>query len=128
MGIAWFLLEQGSLPEVEAIPGILPAVLAAVAVALVLGAPLVSRLILNQALSGTDDDVERKLDAYQSALIIGFAVREAAAVIGLVLTFLTANLVWVVPLAAVAVVSMLQGWPKREKLLHLLRGGPEAIG
>ena len=66
--------------------------------------------------------------ALQQRTIIAFALREAAAIMGLVLSLLTGDIRWVAGFAAVAAVAMLMGWPRRPVLEDSPRTGPPPIG
>ena len=56
---------------------------------------------------------EQRLGSYRAAIILSFALREAVAVYGLILSFLSGDARWCLGFGAVAVVSMLLGWPNR---------------
>lgn len=62
--------------------------------------------------------VER-LAAYRVAVIIAFALREAVAIYGLVLTLLGGDPRWCLGFGAVALVSMVLGWPRRTAMERL---------
>lgn len=62
---------------------------------------------------------EQRLGAYRVALILSFALREAVAVFGLVLSFLSGDARWCLGFGAVALISMLMGWPKRSEMNRL---------
>jgi len=128
VAIAWFLVQRGSVQPSEGLPQVFPVILVLVALSVVMAAPVVSTMILKQGVAAAGEDAGRRLNSHQTSLIVGFALREVAAVMGLVLTLLSGRLIWVVALAAVAVAAMLLAWPKREKMLELARGGPGSIG
>ena len=125
VGIAWFLLRQGSIITAHTgdLPAVLPVALTAVAIMVLVTAEAVSRRILAQASqSAAAGDPEALLNAYQSSTIVGFAMRESAAVIGLALTLLTAAIFWVVALSAASAAAMLIAWPRKEKVRQLAQG------
>lgn len=62
---------------------------------------------------------EQRLASYRVAIILSFALREAVAVYGLILSFLSGDPRWCLGFGAVAVVSMLLGWPKRSAMEQL---------
>jgi hypothetical protein len=131
VGIAFVLIQQGSIPTTDSaeLPEIFPVVLCAIAVLTVMGAQVMAAALLKQNLArATGEDPTPRLNAFQSAVIIGFAMREAAAVMGLVLTFLTGEILWVVGLSAVAAAAMLLAWPRKQRMLEIARGGPMALG
>jgi hypothetical protein len=62
---------------------------------------------------------EQRLGGYRVAVIIAFAVREAVALYGLVLSFLSGDPIWCIGFGAVALMSMLLSWPKRPEMERL---------
>jgi hypothetical protein len=54
----------------------------------------------------------QRLENYRVTVILTFALRGTVAIFGLVLSFLSGNIRWCFGFAAVALVSMLKGWPK----------------
>jgi len=62
---------------------------------------------------------EQRLGSYRVAVILSFALREAVAVYGLVLSFLSGDARWALGFGAVAAISMLLGWPKRSAMERL---------
>lgn len=128
VAIAWFLLARAGLTPSGALNdlGIALYVLAAAAVVPLIVAPVVSKAVLRQAISRVENPASEKiLDAYQSSVIIGMAMRESTAIIGLVITLLTGSLTWVTALAAASLLAMLTAWPRREKALALLDNRPQ---
>jgi len=67
---------------------------------------------------------EQRLGSYRTAIILSFALREAVAVYGLILSFLSGDARWCFGFGAVAVVSMLLGWPKRSAMDRLASEAP----
>ena len=84
-------------------------------------APLLSRLVMRGSGATAEEDPEHLLNRYQTSVIVGFAVRESAAVFGLVATFLTGNMLWVAVLGAAAVCAMLAAWPRKQAALAMLQ-------
>ena len=119
-GVAAVVLQQsgGSLGE-ESLPPLLPAILASVGVTMLLGAGFVSSLILGPARQ-PGRTVEERLAAYFQSVIVGFAVREGAGVLGLVITLLSGDLKWVLGLSGAAAIAMAVAWPRREKMSDLV--------
>jgi hypothetical protein len=62
---------------------------------------------------------EQRLGSYRAAIILSFALREAVAVYGLILSFLSGDARWCFGFGAVALASMLLGWPKRSAMDRL---------
>ena len=125
VGIAWFLLRQGAITSALAadLPAALPVVLTGVAITVLVSAEAMSRRIFAQASqSAAASEPETLLNAYQSATIVGFAMRESAAMIGLALTLLTAAFFWVVALSAASAAAMLVAWPRKETVRQLAQG------
>jgi hypothetical protein len=67
---------------------------------------------------------EERLAGYRVAVIIAFALREAVAIYGLVLTFLSGDPRWCLGFGAVALVSMALGWPRRSSMERLASDVP----
>ena len=127
--IAWLLLAQGAIgpgEEGSQLP-ILPTVLAALGFSALVVAPKISSMVLGSG-GGHEENPEQTLQRYQTSVIAGFAVRESAAIFGLVATFLTGNMVWVAALAVAAALAMISGWPRKQALLSALKTGPTPIG
>jgi hypothetical protein len=127
--IAWLLLAQGEIGPADGggsqLP-VLPYVLAALGFCALVAAPRISSLVLGSG--GTNDEnPEQTLQRYQTSVIAGFAVRESAAIFGLVATFLTGNMVWVAGLAIAASLTMVAAWPRKETVLSELETGPTPI-
>jgi F0F1-type ATP synthase membrane subunit c/vacuolar-type H+-ATPase subunit K len=62
---------------------------------------------------------EQRLAAYRVAVILAFAIREAVAIYGLVLSFISGDLRWCFGFGAIALVSMMMGWPRRSTMERL---------
>lgn len=62
---------------------------------------------------------EQRLSSYRIAIILSFALREAVAVYGLILSFLSGDARWALGFGAVAVMSMFLSWPKRSDMERL---------
>ena len=67
---------------------------------------------------------EQRLGSYRVAFILSFALREAVAVYGLILSFLSGDARWCLGFGAVAAISMLLGWPKRSAMERLASDVP----
>lgn len=90
------------------LPQFLPLLIAVAWLAAVAGASIVVRRILVRAQGLPPRD---RLAPFQSAVIVGIAMRESAGVVGLVLTILTGSVVWVLSLAALAAVAIIVTFP-----------------
>lgn len=62
---------------------------------------------------------EQRLESYRIGFIIAFALREAIAIYGLALSFLSGDVIWVVVFGAVSLMSMLLDWPRRSDIERL---------
>ncbi len=125
--VAVIVVGAAGGPVAEGIPPSTAWILAAVAVASLAAAETVSRRILGRALA-TAPTAAARLEGYQQATIVGFAMRESAAVMGLVATFLTGQVAWCVVLAAASGLSMAAAWPRRDRLAAVAADGPAPIG
>jgi F0F1-type ATP synthase membrane subunit c/vacuolar-type H+-ATPase subunit K len=67
---------------------------------------------------------EDRLASYRVAVIIAFALREAVAIYGLVLSLLGADPRWAFGFGAVALVSMVYGWPRQSTMERLASDVP----
>jgi F0F1-type ATP synthase membrane subunit c/vacuolar-type H+-ATPase subunit K len=94
--------------------------LASVVVALLLlaAAPTAKRVVFKraQAQEGFERDPAARLNAYARGMILGFAMREAAGLIGFVLALLSGNPWWSWGLGGTALVAMYSDRPRREDL------------
>jgi hypothetical protein len=98
VGVALYcVLITGAEAVLSGESTLLPEVLALVAMALVLIAPLATRVLRSPVL-GT---------------LAAFLFRLATGALGLVITILTGDLVWCVTLCVVALLAMVVDWPQR---------------
>lgn len=118
VGIAWFLLRQGTIGPTTT-PTIFPWVLAVVAVSILATAGTVVKTIM--ARLRTVETTSEKLTTYRSAVIVGAAMRESVGVIGLFATLITHNLLWVGVLSALAALAILINLPTRSALQSALQ-------
>jgi hypothetical protein len=119
VAVAWLLTDRSDWTPTLSGPTI-PVVtwaIAAIAIAELATAEVVFRVMA--ALAASRDTSTDRLAGYRSAIIVAFALREGAAIMGLVLTLLTGELVWCVALSAGALATMLAGWPKRSAMERL---------
>lgn len=92
-------------------------VIAAMAVVQVPVAAVVSGNLKRSA--AAKPTVAERLASFRVATIVGFALRESTAVMGLVITLLTGDLRWCLGLGALAAVSMAMAWPRRAEVEKL---------
>ena len=127
--VAWLVQQESprGLAGGGAVPPVLPVALAAVAVVHLLAAAGVGRLIQRRATAAAH--AEARAQGFVQATIVAFALREAAGIIGLVLSLLTGNLLWVLALGGLAALAMVAGWPRREQLAAIVASDrPPTIG
>lgn len=120
-GIAWFLTSEamGAGFEPPGLAAPVTAGLAALGVVLLLVAPVVeSRLRAGTA----GEDWERAIQGFRTATLAGFGLREAAAVLGLVIAVTTGGPLWCYVLSLAALVAMASAWPSRGRLERHVRG------
>lgn len=120
-GIAWFLTGEAAAVGFEppGLPHPWPWVLAGIGVALLLVAPLLEARI---KAAGAGKAPDRSLAAFRTATVVGFALREAAAVFGLVIAVTTGDPLWCYVLSAAALVAMAGAWPSQSRLERFARG------
>jgi hypothetical protein len=107
------LLARGVTP----VPRTVSIVLFAAALAILVAAPAVKGAVYKRAdAEGIQGDLGKVFAAYRKATLMAFALREAAGLIGFVLSILTGNPWWSWGLGGAAVIAMLLDWPKREHL------------
>lgn len=127
VGIAWLLIEQLEFAGVLELPFAVAAAIAVAQLPVILAGYLIARAIRNPrpATSAAPrdgaGDVEEAMQRYARSVVVGSVLREVASVVGLMLSLFTGELLWVVALAAVALVSMLVHWPRRDAVLDFLQ-------
>ena len=124
--VAWFLSGDSSALAAPDLPSALAWVGAAVAIALLVAAPIARRKMLEKgALGGHSHERQATaLEGYRLATLLSFILREGAAIIGLMLTLLTGDPIWCYALGALTIVAMFTAWPRREELEAALAGRP----
>lgn len=115
------LIEVVGFDALAALPRTVITAIAVSQLLVILAGYLISRAIraaapspqtsgaVNEAARG---DAEEAMQRYTRSVIVASALREVAAVVGLVLTLLSGELVWVVVLSAAATISMIVHWPR----------------
>jgi F0F1-type ATP synthase membrane subunit c/vacuolar-type H+-ATPase subunit K len=129
--VAWLILDLlGREALAGGLPAPLPGVLVAVAAVLLLLAPVVERRLAaparpaaDAAPRAVDDPVER----YRLAKVVGFALREAAAVVGLVVGLTTGDVRWTWGICLGTLVLMGLAWPRAADLPTSRRGAAPAV-
>lgn len=115
--------EAGTFPS-EALPAALVPVLIVVAALLLLAAPAIGNAIKRperDMTGGAAGTASQRLERFRTGHIVAFALRETAAILGLVLTLVTSNLDWVLILGAATMVAMLLGWPRAAAARRLVK-------
>lgn len=107
----------------------LPGVLVAAAAAVLLAAPVVERRIMAPPRAGSAEAAGAAasvVERYRLAKLVGFALREAAAVIGLVVGLTTGEPRWTWGIAAGTLLLMALAWPRAADLPPASGGGRDA--
>jgi F0F1-type ATP synthase membrane subunit c/vacuolar-type H+-ATPase subunit K len=132
--VAWLVVDLlGREALAGGLPAPLPGVLVAVAAVLLLAAPVVERRLAAPVRRGAAaraaaerpaaDPVER----YRLAKVVGFALREAAAVVGLVVGLTTGDARWTWGISAGTLVLMGLAWPRAADLPASRQGAAPAV-
>ena len=112
VGIAYLMLADADAEaRLGDAPALLPELLALLGVVVILMAPLSRNLFWRQTSTMQRDDVSAQVSRFFKGTVIASAVRQAGALLGFVVTGLTADIVWVASLASLALVAMLLDWP-----------------
>jgi hypothetical protein len=112
--VAWLLLATVLEPGgVGGLPAPVPGLLALFAAATLVAAPVVERGLLQR---GRGAAAERRAAAYRVAKVVGFALRETVAVVGLVLALVTGRVAWSGLLSLAALIAMALAWPQAADL------------
>jgi MFS family permease len=111
--VALTLLASGDFePPGTALPDLLVGGLAVASVLLIVAAPVVTRKLAERRAQ----DLAAALQRHRTRVVIGFALREAAGALGILLALLTGFTSWGLALAGAALVTMGVAWPRREDL------------
>lgn len=113
----------GGFPP-EAVPRPVVPVLVVAAALLLLSAPSIGRAVRRPSrdmTGGATDSPAHRLERFRTGHIMAFALRETAAILGLVVTLVTGNVNWVLGLGAAAMIAMLLGWPRRADARRLVK-------
>jgi hypothetical protein len=113
-GVVWFLLSSGSFPpEGLDLPPWMGTLLNGVALVVLVKAHFLPK-ILGAPGPGTPE--EALLAWHKRSVIVGFALREAAAFVALVGAMLTGRLPGAIAMVGLAILAMLLAWPRKEQL------------
>ena len=116
--VATILVNRQGFTMDADIPAFLPQLLAAIGVGMLAVAQAVASVIMRQATAA--GDLGARLRTAQTATVIGMALRESTAIIGLVATLLTGEQLWVLALASLSALAMLVNWPRRDRLAEVV--------
>jgi hypothetical protein len=118
VAVAYFTTSGGTRPAGPSLPAGGRWVLVALAIGVLAAAQVVwSRLLRAASAKPTQDE---RLAAFRTAATLTFALREAAGIVGLVVTMLTGELLWCLVLCGAAAAAMLLGWPRRTDAARLV--------
>jgi hypothetical protein len=115
-GVVWYLLSSGRFPPEELdLPPWIGTLFNVVALVALVKAHLLPRLF---TAPGAEAPERAILAWHKRTTIVGFALREAAAVVALVGAMLTGQLTGAFALVGLAIVTMFLGWPRGEQLVR----------
>lgn len=118
-GVAAWLFVQGTAPlAAGAVPPLALWIIAGVAASLFVVAPVLERSLREAPRGASPSEVAAR---YQTGTMVGFAVREAPGLMGVVVSLLVGSLVWAAGFALASVVAMTLAWPRRDDLVARLR-------
>lgn len=120
-GVGWFLTSEAMAAGFEpaGLPGSVSTALGVAGFALLLIAPVVERKLREASRGAAPAEA---VAAFRRATVVGFALREAAALFGLLIAIFTGEPLWCFGLALAALVAMIAAWPSRGKLERFVRG------
>lgn len=115
--VAFYLLQADLFEPVEL--GVARWALIGVALVLLGAAPAIQRRVDHAGGGGASEP--EIFQGYQNAVVVGFALREGAGLLGAVTGLLVGSTVWVAALVIAAFLSMLVAWPRRAVVEARLR-------
>ncbi len=114
-GVVWYLLESGSFSPPGNLPPYLATVFNLVALVAILKAYLLPRFFQRPP-EAPEAPEEAWLAWHNRTTIVGFALREGAALVALVGVLVTGQRIGGFAMAGLAVLSMILAWPRSEHL------------
>jgi hypothetical protein len=113
-GVVWYLLKTGSMPPQDMeLPSWTGTLLNVAALVALIKAQLLPRLLGRPT---RDAPEEAHLAWHKRTVIVGFALREAAALLALVGVMLSGQMVGASVMVGLAVLSMVLAWPREAQL------------
>ena len=112
-GIVWYLLNSGGFTPPEGMPGFSAILFNLVALVAIVKTLFLPRLFPPPTEGAPEEEL---LAWHQRTTIVGFALREAAALTALVGVMLTGQQVGGFAMAGLALVAMVLAWPRLEQL------------
>jgi hypothetical protein len=112
-GVVWYLLGATVYKPSEGIPPSLATLLSSLALTLLLAAHLLPRFLKPPSRGEPEESL---LAWHQQTTIIGFALREGAALLALVGALVTGRMVGGAAVAALTLVTMVLAWPREEQI------------
>ncbi|MBW3533971.1 MAG: hypothetical protein KY453_01935 [Gemmatimonadetes bacterium] len=116
--VTWLFLDGTAPLSPGVLPGPALVVAASLAAAILLAAPTLERRLGESPSSASMDEVATR---FQTGATVGFALREGAGLLGLVLSLLGGTLPWALAFAGGSLEAMALAWPKRAELEARLR-------
>jgi hypothetical protein len=117
VNVMLILLRASGGPLFPGPPRAVVLMLFALGVVLLVASPSLKAAIFKRAeAEGFEGDADRLFAAYQRATIAAFALREAAGLIGFVLSVMTGNPWWSWGMGGAALIAMIVDWPKPQAL------------
>ena len=108
------LLVSGSLPPKTSLPQAVPLGMFALSLMILVATPSIQRAILKRY--EAEGDAGALAAGYTTAVIVAFALREAAGLLGFMLALLTGNPWWSWGLGGAALIAMIMDRPRRAML------------
>lgn len=127
VGVVYFLRRGSPAGQPLAMDLTLPWLLVTVGFAFLIVAPFAARRLFRRGdeeeLGGTQQPPERLLERYRTANLVGFALREAGGMLGVLTAFIAADPIPGYALAGASILMMARAWPRRETLEAILEPG-----
>ena len=123
--LCWVLLEGLAYRPQPGLPRSVPVALTMFAMILILLSSRLRTNVLRKALAGgglAPVNLDRLLEAYRRATLISFALLEGAALLGMVVAFLSGTVFYGIALGGASLVAMLTRWPGVADVDRIARG------